>query len=145
MVAREVPLLLPCSLCRIVMICVYFFCVRDGSRDLVRDESLLQWSSFPFAFAVVIIRAQTISLIEAEIWDALRAATEASDLAHAQLIVESAGIIVSAADMSTCYDERGTSDNNTNNINNDDTLHFLSFSFLQCFSEGGLSLNRCQI
>ncbi|CAA6671488.1 unnamed protein product [Spirodela intermedia] len=45
---------------------------------------------------------------QTEIWDALRAATEASDLIHAQLIVECAGIILSTADMSTCYDERGT-------------------------------------
>lgn len=40
------------------------------------------------------------------IWDALKAACEA-DLETAQLILESAGIIVAAADMSQCYDERG--------------------------------------
>ncbi|MQM12187.1 hypothetical protein Taro_045101 [Colocasia esculenta] len=42
-----------------------------------------------------------------EIWDALRAAAEAADLTLAQAIVDSAGIIVSNADMTTCYDERG--------------------------------------
>ncbi|XP_073008127.1 uncharacterized protein [Typha latifolia] len=41
-----------------------------------------------------------------EIWDALRAAVEA-DLNLAQAIVDSAGIIVSSADMTICYDERG--------------------------------------
>ncbi|KAF7023617.1 hypothetical protein CFC21_036096 [Triticum aestivum] len=41
-----------------------------------------------------------------EIWDALRAAAEA-DLALAQTIVDSAGIIVSNSDMTLCYDERG--------------------------------------
>lgn len=41
-----------------------------------------------------------------EIWDALRGAAEA-DLSLAQTIVESAGVIVSVADMTTCYDERG--------------------------------------
>ncbi|KAG9448196.1 hypothetical protein H6P81_014324 [Aristolochia fimbriata] len=41
-----------------------------------------------------------------EIWDALRAAAEA-DLSLAQAIVDSAGVIVSSADMTICYDERG--------------------------------------
>jgi hypothetical protein len=41
-----------------------------------------------------------------EIWDALRAAAEA-DINLAQLIVDSAGIIVQSEDLSTCYDERG--------------------------------------
>ncbi|EMS59669.1 hypothetical protein TRIUR3_28938 [Triticum urartu] len=41
-----------------------------------------------------------------EIWDALRAAAEA-DLALAQTIVDSAGIIVTNSDMTLCYDERG--------------------------------------
>ncbi|KAL5997767.1 hypothetical protein ACLOJK_008697 [Asimina triloba] len=40
-----------------------------------------------------------------EIWDALRAAAEA-DLNLAQAIVDSAGVIVTSADMTTCYDER---------------------------------------
>ncbi|ONM28553.1 Ubiquitin domain-containing protein [Zea mays] len=40
-----------------------------------------------------------------EIWDALRVAAE-SDLALAQTIVDSAGIIVSNPDMTLCYDER---------------------------------------
>lgn len=53
----------------------------------------------------------------AVIWDALKAACEA-DLQTAALIVESAGIIVSVPDMSTCFDERGklkllTSDKST--------------------------------
>lgn len=42
-----------------------------------------------------------------EIWEALRAAAEA-DLDLAQTIVESAGVIVQGADLSICYDERGT-------------------------------------
>ncbi|GJM99016.1 hypothetical protein PR202_ga16074 [Eleusine coracana subsp. coracana] len=41
-----------------------------------------------------------------EIWDALRVASE-SEVALAQTIVESAGIIVSNADLTLCYDERG--------------------------------------
>eukprot|EP00250_Pteridium_aquilinum_P009579 c18767_g1_i1 orf=549-905(-) len=41
-----------------------------------------------------------------EIWDALRAASEA-ELSLAQVIVDSAGVIVTSDDMSTCYDERG--------------------------------------
>lgn len=42
----------------------------------------------------------------AEIWDALRAAAEA-EISLAQLIVDSAGVIVTSEDLSTCYDERG--------------------------------------
>ncbi|KAH7657736.1 hypothetical protein IHE45_17G040900 [Dioscorea alata] len=41
-----------------------------------------------------------------EIWDALRVAAD-SELSLAQTIIDSAGIIVSSADMTTCYDERG--------------------------------------
>ncbi|CAN6195646.1 unnamed protein product [Urochloa humidicola] len=41
-----------------------------------------------------------------EIWDALRVASE-SEVSHAQAIVEGAGIIVSNADLTLCYDERG--------------------------------------
>ncbi|KAJ7547039.1 hypothetical protein O6H91_08G066200 [Diphasiastrum complanatum] len=41
-----------------------------------------------------------------EIWDALRAAAEA-DIGLAQAIVDSAGVIVTSEDLSTCYDERG--------------------------------------
>nr|GMD08325.1 ubiquitin domain-containing protein 1-like [Ipomoea batatas] len=41
-----------------------------------------------------------------EIWDALRAAAEA-DISLAQAIVDSAGIIVQASDLTICYDERG--------------------------------------
>lgn len=43
-----------------------------------------------------------------EIWEALRAATEA-DLTLAQAIVDSAGVIVQSADLTICYDERGAS------------------------------------
>lgn len=42
-----------------------------------------------------------------EIWDALRAAAEA-DLTLGQAIVDSAGVIVQSADLTICYDERGT-------------------------------------
>ncbi|KAJ4806802.1 Ubiquitin domain-containing protein [Rhynchospora pubera] len=42
-----------------------------------------------------------------EIWDALKAATEA-DLSLAQAIIDSAGIIVSNPDLSLCYDALGT-------------------------------------
>ncbi|CAH2042050.1 unnamed protein product [Thlaspi arvense] len=41
-----------------------------------------------------------------EIWDALRAAAEA-DINLAQAIVDSAGVIVQAPDLTVCYDERG--------------------------------------
>lgn len=41
-----------------------------------------------------------------EIWDALRAAAEA-DVSLAQTIIDSAGIIVQAPDLTVCYDERG--------------------------------------
>ncbi|DBA76254.1 hypothetical protein WJX77_001976 [Trebouxia sp. C0004] len=41
------------------------------------------------------------------IWDALKAACQA-DLQTASLIVNSAGIIVTIQDMSTCFDERGS-------------------------------------
>ncbi|KAL9257759.1 Ubiquitin domain-containing protein [Drosera capensis] len=41
-----------------------------------------------------------------EIWDALRAATEA-DLSLAQAIIDSAGVIVQNPDLTVCYDERG--------------------------------------
>ncbi|KAG2426873.1 hypothetical protein HYH02_014725 [Chlamydomonas schloesseri] len=40
------------------------------------------------------------------IWDALKAACEA-DQETCKLIIESAGIIVAAPDMTICYDERG--------------------------------------
>lgn len=43
-----------------------------------------------------------------EIWDALQAAAEA-DLTLAQVIVDSAGVIVQKADLTVCYDERGIS------------------------------------
>ncbi|CAK9152640.1 unnamed protein product [Ilex paraguariensis] len=41
-----------------------------------------------------------------EIWDALHAAVDA-DLSLAQAIVDSAGIVVQAPDLTICYDERG--------------------------------------
>lgn len=41
-----------------------------------------------------------------EIWDALRGAAEA-DVSLAQVIVDSAGVIVTTSDLTTCYDERG--------------------------------------
>ncbi|KAJ6423491.1 hypothetical protein OIU84_024449 [Salix udensis] len=41
-----------------------------------------------------------------EIWDALQAAAEA-ELALAQAIVDSAGVIIQNADLTVCYDERG--------------------------------------
>lgn len=44
--------------------------------------------------------------VAAVIWDALKAACE-SDLQTAQLFVNSAGIIVTVPDLSTCFDERG--------------------------------------
>ncbi|KAF9587760.1 hypothetical protein IFM89_004737 [Coptis chinensis] len=56
-------------------------------------------------FAATVIISHKSSLFS-EIWDALRAAAEA-DIAFAQAIVDSAGVIVSSADLTTCYDERG--------------------------------------
>ncbi|XP_042058217.1 ubiquitin domain-containing protein 1-like [Salvia splendens] len=41
-----------------------------------------------------------------EIWDALRAAAEA-DSTLAQVIVDSAGVIIQNPDLTICYDERG--------------------------------------
>lgn len=41
------------------------------------------------------------------IWDALKAACDA-DLETARAILQGAGVIVAAADMSICYDERGS-------------------------------------
>lgn len=43
----------------------------------------------------------------AVIWDALRAACDA-DVATARTILDSAGVIVAAPDMSVCYDEQGS-------------------------------------
>lgn len=47
-----------------------------------------------------------ISVFLPEIWDALRGAAEA-DLATAQAIINSAGVIVQNEDLTICYDERG--------------------------------------
>lgn len=52
------------------------------------------------------VQCSMLTQLFAVIWDALKAACE-SDLATAKVIVESAGIIVAAEDMSVCYDERG--------------------------------------
>ncbi|KAF5185064.1 Ubiquitin domain-containing protein [Thalictrum thalictroides] len=41
-----------------------------------------------------------------KIWDALKSAAEV-ELTLAQAIVDSTGVIVSSADLTTCYDERG--------------------------------------
>ena len=46
------------------------------------------------------------ALLPAVIWEALRAACEA-DLETARIILDSAGVIVAAVDMTICYDERG--------------------------------------
>lgn len=40
------------------------------------------------------------------IWQALKAAAEA-DLQTAKVILDSAGVVVTADDMTVCYDERG--------------------------------------
>lgn len=56
--------------------------------------------------AAVFFSSKLTFLFLPEIWDALRAAAD-SDLALAQTIVDSAGIIVSNSDMTLCYDERG--------------------------------------
>jgi len=42
-----------------------------------------------------------------EIWDALKAAFECQDMATTRVIIDSAGIVVAAPDMTVCYDERG--------------------------------------
>eukprot|EP01026_Neomeris_dumetosa_P073093 TRINITY_DN74826_c0_g1_i11.p6 TRINITY_DN74826_c0_g1~~TRINITY_DN74826_c0_g1_i11.p6 ORF type:complete len:131 (-),score=17.41 TRINITY_DN74826_c0_g1_i11:988-1380(-) len=42
-----------------------------------------------------------------EIWDALKAASEATDIETTRLIIEAAGIIVTSPDLSVCYDEKG--------------------------------------
>eukprot|EP00798_Chlamydomonas_sp_ICE-L_P025193 gene25193-biopygen19656 len=41
-----------------------------------------------------------------DIWDALKASCEMPDKDTSKLIIESAGIIVAAPDMTLCYDER---------------------------------------
>lgn len=67
---------------------------------------------FPFVetrvFLVLkcVLRCWICFLSTTEIWDALRAAAEA-ELALAQAIVDSAGVIVQSADLTICYDERG--------------------------------------
>lgn len=48
-----------------------------------------------------------MNFLSSEIWDALRAATEA-ELILAQAIIDSAGVIVQNDDLTLCYDERGT-------------------------------------
>ncbi|KAI3842917.1 hypothetical protein MKW92_046700 [Papaver armeniacum] len=41
-----------------------------------------------------------------EIWDALRGAAEA-DASLAQVIVDSASVIITTSDLTTCFEERG--------------------------------------
>ena len=43
----------------------------------------------------------------AEIWDALKGVCDVEDMETVKLIIEASGIIVAAADMTLCYDERG--------------------------------------
>lgn len=45
--------------------------------------------------------------LPAVIWDAIKAACEAEDMATTRLILETAGVIVARADMTVMYDERG--------------------------------------
>eukprot|EP01025_Chloroclados_australasicus_P030279 TRINITY_DN3038_c0_g1_i7.p5 TRINITY_DN3038_c0_g1~~TRINITY_DN3038_c0_g1_i7.p5 ORF type:complete len:129 (-),score=16.84 TRINITY_DN3038_c0_g1_i7:752-1138(-) len=42
-----------------------------------------------------------------EIWDALKAASESPDMETTRIIIDAAGIIVAAQDLSVCYDEKG--------------------------------------
>lgn len=41
------------------------------------------------------------------IWDAIKAACEAEDMATTRLILDTAGVIVAKHDMTVMYDERG--------------------------------------
>lgn len=43
----------------------------------------------------------------AVIWDAIKAACEADDMATTRLILETAGVIVAKPDLTVMYDERG--------------------------------------
>lgn len=45
--------------------------------------------------------------VVAVIWDAIKAACEAEDIATTRLILETAGVIVARPDMAVMYDERG--------------------------------------
>lgn len=46
-------------------------------------------------------------ICDAVIWDAIKAACEAEDMATSRLILETAGVIVARPDMTVMYDERG--------------------------------------
>ncbi|XP_052181627.1 uncharacterized protein LOC127794509 [Diospyros lotus] len=89
-----------------------------GSRDKGDENIKKIRKPKPWKHSEAITRAQLIQMREEfwdtaphyggqkEIWDALRAAAEA-DLSLAQAIVDSAGVIVQAPDLTICYDERG--------------------------------------
>jgi hypothetical protein len=73
--------------------------------DLGLGVFLKTWDIF--CLSTIVSTHSSFVCISTEIWDALRAAAEA-DTHLAQLIVDSAGVIVTSEDLSTCYDERGT-------------------------------------
>lgn len=72
------------------------------------SDGLFKWSTTLVEFFTSeLLHIQLVcNGFSAEIWDALRAAAEA-EISLAQLIVDSAGVIVTSEDLSTCYDERG--------------------------------------
>lgn len=72
-----------------------------------------------------------------EIWDALRAATEA-DLTLAQAIVDSAGVIIQSADLTICYDERGAT------LSLHFSFLFLFHSFCSIFLSSSLQYFHCR-
>ncbi|THF97216.1 hypothetical protein TEA_022543 [Camellia sinensis var. sinensis] len=67
------------------------------------SPSLVAFSNLPTMTTVLTFNLHNLRF---EIWDALQAAAEA-DLTLAQAIVDSAGVIVQAPDLTICYDERG--------------------------------------
>ena len=71
----------------------------EGSDGGALHESSFRFAVFEFCHFRVLP-------FFAEVWDALKAATEA-ETAFAQAIVDGAGIIVTSDDLSCCYDERG--------------------------------------
>ncbi|XP_073146806.1 uncharacterized protein [Henckelia pumila] len=89
-----------------------------GSREKGEETSKKIRKPKAWKHSEAITRAQLLQMREEfwdtaphyggrkEIWDALRAAAEA-DLALAQAIVDSAGVIVQSSDLTICYDERG--------------------------------------
>lgn len=54
-----------------------------------------------------IFRLCVLSRCPAVIWDAIKAACEADDMATTRLILETAGVIVAKPDLTVMYDERG--------------------------------------